>query len=157
MSRPALEVEFRDAAYADLAELDWSGGAEHLNALARALEAREIDEVGVVVGALGNGRLVAVGAVDYRHEPDVGELWMLSVHDLLQSLGLGTALIHELEDRCRRRRRRRARLRVEHDNPDAARLYRRLGYTEVGSAVDSWPVAGGRTYVTVCTVLERRL
>ena len=34
-------------------------------------------------------------------------------------------------------------------------LYRRLGYREVGSTLDVWPVAGGKTYVTVCTILER--
>ena len=36
-------------------------------------------------------------------------------------------------------------------------LYRRLGYREVGSTLDAWPVAGGKTYVTVCTIMERPL
>ena len=36
-------------------------------------------------------------------------------------------------------------------------LYRRLGYREVGVTVDSWPVSGGRTYVTVNALLERDL
>jgi ribosomal protein S18 acetylase RimI-like enzyme len=46
---------------------------------------------------------------------------------------------------------------VEHDNPRARALYERIGYTEAGAALDSWPVAGGRTYVTACTIMERRL
>jgi len=50
-----------------------------------------------------------------------------------------------------------ARITVEHDNPRARALYLRLGYREVGSRVESWAVAGGRTYVTVTAVLERDL
>jgi ribosomal protein S18 acetylase RimI-like enzyme len=50
-----------------------------------------------------------------------------------------------------------ARMLVEHDNPRARVLYARLGYTETGATLDSWPVAGGRTYVTACTIMERRL
>ena len=26
-----------------------------------------------------------------------------------------------------------------------------------GATLDSWPVAGGKTYVTACTIMERRL
>jgi len=46
---------------------------------------------------------------------------------------------------------------VEHDNPRAAALYWRLGYRETGTVLDSWPVAGGRTYVTICTVMTKPL
>jgi ribosomal protein S18 acetylase RimI-like enzyme len=82
---------------------------------------------------------------------------MLSVHEHLQSLGLGTRLIAALEKRVRKRGLDRVQLGVEHDNPRALALYRGLGYREVGSRVESWPVAGGRSYVTVSTVLERVL
>jgi ribosomal protein S18 acetylase RimI-like enzyme len=46
---------------------------------------------------------------------------------------------------------------VEHDNPRARALYERLGYSEAGATLDSWPVAGGKTYVTACTIMERKL
>ncbi|WP_375430236.1 GNAT family N-acetyltransferase [uncultured Friedmanniella sp.] len=152
-----LRLTVRDLEPTDFGELDWSGGVEHQRALAEALQAGYAGEVAVLVIALANGRLVAVGAVDFRSGPDVGVLSMLSVHEHLQSLGLGTRLVAALEKRARREGRTRARLRVEHDNPRAAALYRRLGYREVGSVVESWPVAGGRTYVTLSTVLERDL
>jgi ribosomal protein S18 acetylase RimI-like enzyme len=46
---------------------------------------------------------------------------------------------------------------VEHDNPRARALYERLDYSEAWAALDSWPVAGDKTYVTACTIMERRL
>ena len=152
-----LRLTVRDLEPADLAELAWSGGSEHIRAIASTLQAAYADEMAVLVIALPNGRLVATGAVDFRPDPAVGELTMLAVHEHLQSLGLGTRLVAALEKRVSARGLSRARLTVEHDNPRARALYQRLGYREVGGRVESWPVAGGRTYVTVTAVLERDL
>lgn len=152
-----LRLTVRELEPTDFGELDWAGGAEHQRALAEALQASYAGAVAVLVIALANGRLAAVGAVDFRAAPDLGVLSMLSVREDLQSLGLGTRLVAALEQRVRRAGRVRARLAVEHDNPRAAALYRRLGYREVDSQVESWPVPGGRTYVTVSTVLEHDL
>lgn len=153
----AIEVTFRDLVPADLAELDWTGGAEHLRAVAEVLPLSETGAVEYVVGELGNGRLVAAGGIDLRPDPAAGVLWQLVVHPLLRGLGIGTALIAELEGRLAALGRKEARLSVEHDNPAAARLYRRLGYRERGAAVESWAVAGGRRYVTVTTCLTKAL
>lgn len=152
-----LRLTVRDLDPVDLPDLHWSGGAEHVRALAEALQASYTGETAVLVIALANGQLVAVGAVDFRPDPGVGVLSMLSVHEQLQSLGLGTRLVAALEKRVRRHGLSRVQLAVEHDNPRAMALYRRLGYLEIGSRVETWPVAGGRTYVTVSAVLERRL
>ncbi len=152
-----IDVSMRPLEPSDLADLDWSGGPEHLTAIAEVLPLMVADEVEYVVGELPNGRLVAAGGADLRPVPEAGVLWQLAVHPLLQGLGIGTALIAELEDRVRRRGRSEARLGVEHDNPAAHRLYRRLGYREHGSAVESWPIADGRRYVTVTTVLRKPL
>lgn len=157
VSRVKVRLSVRDLEPTDFGDLDWSGGPEHQRELAAALQAAYAGEVAVLVVALANGRLVAIGAVDFRPDPDVGVLTMLSVHERFQSLGLGTRLVAALEQRVRREGRERSRLSVEHDNPRAAALYRRLGYTEAGSRVESWPVAGGRRYVTVTTMLERVL
>lgn len=153
-----LRLRVRDLEAEDLGDLDWSGGPEHVQAVAEVMQAVWEGDVESVVIALPNGRLVAHGAVDFRKSPDHGEIWMLSVHETLQSLGLGTRLIAALEAHVLARGLSRARLSVEHDNPRAVRLYRRLGYAASGpSVVQSWAVGGGRTYVTVCTVMERRL
>ena len=153
----AIDVVFRNLEPSDLSDLDWSGGAEHLTAIAEVLPLMVADEVDYLVGELPNGRLVAAGGADLRPVAGAGVLWQLSVYPLLRGLGIGTGLITALEERLRTRGRYEARLAVEHDNPDAARLYRRLGYRECGSAVESWPVAGGRRYVTVTTVLRKEL
>ncbi len=152
-----IEVTFRDLEPSDLRDLAWSGGSEHLTAIAEVLPLMVSEEAEYVVGALPNGRLVAAGGADLRPVAEAGLLWQLSVHAVLQGLGVGTGMVGDLEVRSRRRGRTEARLTVEHDNPDAARLYRRLGYREHGSAVESWPVAGGRRYVTVTTVLRKTL
>ena len=152
-----LRLTVRDLEPADLADLDWSGGPEHLRAVAAALQASYAGEVGLVVATLDNGRLAGMGAVDFRREPGSGLIWMLSVHEVLQGLGIGTRLIQALERRTVQSGRSTARIHVEHDNPRARMLYRRLGYREVGSTLDAWPVAGGKTYVTVCTIMERAL
>lgn len=152
-----LELTPRDLDFADLGDLEWSGSSAHLTAIAGELAAAADGGLELVVVCLANGRTVALGGVDYRRHPGTGVLWMLSVHETLQSLGIGTLLIRELEDRARRRGCDRVELGVEHDNPRAAALYRRLGYVECGTELDGWPVAGDRTYVTVCTVLGHDL
>jgi ribosomal protein S18 acetylase RimI-like enzyme len=155
--QPQLTLTVREFEPEDLGDLEWSGGPEHITALAEALQATFTGEVAMVVVALPNGRLIANGAVDFRKQADAGVIWMLSVHETFQGMGVGTALIRALEDQIVQHGLMQARLDVEHDNPRAAALYRRLGYREAGSVLDSWPTAGGRTYVTVCAVLQRDL
>lgn len=152
-----LRVAFRDLEPTDLGDLDWSGGTEHLRAVSEALQASYAGEVALVAATLKNGRLVGLGAVDFRSHHGVGRIWMLAVHETVQSLGIGGRLISELEKRTVAAGRSTARLLVEHDNPRARTLYTRLGYREVDSVVDGWPVAGGRRFVTVSTVMERGL
>ena len=152
-----LALTIRDLEPADLTDLDWSGGPAHLRAVATALQDSYAGDVGLLVLALANGRLVGMGGVDLRPDPGCGRLWMLAVHHRLQSLGLGTRLIAALEDWIVVRGRARARLTVELDNPRAAELYRRLGYRELGPVRESWPLDGGGTFVAACTLLERDL
>jgi ribosomal protein S18 acetylase RimI-like enzyme len=157
-STPLLvDLTVRDLQPDDLGDLHWSGGSEHITALAEAVQRGYADEVDVLVMIAGNRLPVAVGAVDFAKHADAGELWMLSVHEHWQSLGLGTRLIAALEDRVRRRGLSRARLGVELDNPRAAALYRRLGYRECGTALEGWPIGPGRHYATVCSSMVKEL
>ncbi len=152
-----LRLRFRDLQAPDLSDLSWSGGPEHIRSVSEVLQATYAGQAAVVVASLGNARLVAMGVVDFRPDPDAGVLSTLAVHQRLQSLGIGTRLVEELELRSADQNRRWARLTVELDNPRAAAFYRRLGYAEAGPALDSWPVAGGRTYVAACIRMERDL
>jgi ribosomal protein S18 acetylase RimI-like enzyme len=141
----------------DLPGLDWTGGPEHQRAIADDLQRSSSGGLHQLVVALPNGQLVGFGGVDFRRSADAGTIWMLSVHPLLQSIGIGTTLIRALEERIVAHGRSIAEIGVEHDNPSARRLYERLGYRECGSALDEWPAGGGGIYVTVCTVLRRAL
>jgi ribosomal protein S18 acetylase RimI-like enzyme len=152
-----LRLRFRDLEPADLSDLDWSGGPEHIRAVAAALEAAYAEQVAVVVGCLPNNRLIALGGVDFRGSKESGTLWMLAIHERFQSLGAGAQLIAALEQKIIGHGRPLARMLVEHDNSRARALYERLGYSEAGATLDSWPVGGDRTYVTACTIMERRL
>lgn len=152
-----VPLEFRDLQPVDLDLLGWSGGEAHLNALQAALERSWAGEVEVVVGELANGRLVACGAVDFARDPDEGLLWMLSVHEAWQSLSLGAALVRELEARTLSRGLGRAALTVEHDNPRAAALYRRLGYRGQDTLVETWATDRGVTWVTSCLRMVHEL
>jgi ribosomal protein S18 acetylase RimI-like enzyme len=152
-----LTVTVRDLQPEDLGDLEWSGGPHHIDAIAARLQASFDGEAALVVVALGNDRLVATGVVDFTRDPASGLIMMLAVHETLQSLGLGSIVIEALERRIRERGRALARIDVEHDNPRAVALYRRLGYREVETVLDGWPVAGGRTYVTICTVMKKPL
>ena len=152
-----ISLVLRDLEPDDLADLDWSGGPEHLSALARAWQSAIEGTAVVLVAALDNDRLVATGAVDFLRYPDAGFLWMLSVHQTLQGLGIGSWLVGELEARVVEAGLTEARLHVEYDNPRASALYRRLGYQEVTSTLDRWQLPGERTYVTVSAVLRHVL
>ncbi len=67
-----------------------------------------------------------------RHLPEVPALVHLEVLGPYQRRGIGTALIHAGEDTARRLGHRRLAMGVGVDNPDARRLYLRLGYADWG-------------------------
>lgn len=152
-----IQLSVRALEVTDLPDLEWSGGPQHITALATALDRSYAGEVDLEVIFAPNGRSIAVGAVDYRKRPGCGELWMLSVLDAWQSTGVGAVLITALEDRIAGRGLRTATLGVEHDNPRAAALYRRLGYRAAGTELDGWQLADGRSYATVCHTMTKDL
>jgi GNAT superfamily N-acetyltransferase len=64
--------------------------------------------------------------------PGVPLLNHLEVAPAYQNRGIGTALVHAVEDVARKRGHDRVVLGVGVDNPDAKRLYERLGYVDWG-------------------------
>lgn len=152
-----VPLSFRDLQPVDLDELGWTGGTAHQRLLAGYLERSWTGALEVVAVQVGAGRLIGLGGVRFDVTDDAGELWLLIVHQAWRDLGVGTALIAELEDRVRARGRGWAQLNVEHDNVRAAHLYRRLGYREVGCHPEHWPTDDGREYVTVSTLMRRNL
>lgn len=152
-----LPLTIRDFDPADLAELSWAGGPSHLDSLVADLPKAYAGEVVQLVVVLPTGRLVGFGAANLPPGTETGTLKQLDVHELLQGLGIGTRLVRALEERVAAAGRTTVEIGVEHDNPRAAALYRRLGYAEAGAAVESWSIGSGQTYVTVISLLRRRL
>lgn len=152
-----LALTVRDVRPEDLVDLGWSGGPAHVDALATALQRSYTGEVALIMIIAPNGNSIAVGGVDFTRRPGGGELWMLSVRGGWQSLGVGSMLINALEDRVRGRGLPRATLSVEHDNPRAESLYRRLGYRRTGTELDGWSIGPARSYATVCFTMAKPL
>lgn len=145
----------------ELQAIAWSGSPRHLQSVAEALERAATGGVDYLVVRAPTGEPVAKGGVDFEDEGGPGKIWQLATHPDLQGLGLGTRLIHELEERIRRRGLKRAWLGTEVSNPRAQRLYERLGYVEFGRETEGWEAQrdDGELfwYETEVILMERRL
>lgn len=122
----------------DLNNADWLGSRTHLKYVQKALDRVPSGEVEYLAVRGPNGEPIAKGGIDYAKRDGGAELWQLATHPSLQGLGLGTKLIAAAEDRMRARGLQYSYLGVEGSNPEARRLYERLGYTMVGRETDSW-------------------
>ena len=66
-------------------------------------------------------------------------MFALDVGAVFRSQGIGTALIKAVENEARRKGLKSVNLEVALQNPDALRLYERLGYRRTGErVVDRW-------------------
>jgi len=156
-----VPLTIRDLTIEDLPDCTWSGSLTHLASVTVALERARLGEVDYLAACPPSGLPVAIGGIDYVKTPGAGTLWQLSVHEALQSCGIGTILVRAAEQRIRARGLRRAQLSVEKSNPRARRLYERLGYVAYGSEPVAWDEEaqdGSITrYETVCTMMRKEL
>lgn len=156
MTQPGtIEVAFRDLQPVDLDALAWAGGDAHLAALDEAMRWSWDGRAELIVGELPNERVIAHGGLDLRGERP--KIWMLAVHEAWRSLGVGTAMLADLEHRAMATGASEVELTVEADNPRAKALYLSSGYVEVGTLVETWPLDDGRHYACVCSRLVKSL
>jgi GNAT superfamily N-acetyltransferase len=165
----AAKAEIRPGSAADLAALVAVLGQRHFFTDHLA---RQRDGGGVLLVAWLDGRPVGdvFLACGPAEEPEVRRrllgvprLIHLEVLGPFQRRGIGTALVHAGEDTARRLGHQRIALGVGLDNPNARRLYERLGYADWGhgTVVGTWverdhdgpPV----TLSEVCDMLVKRL
>jgi GNAT superfamily N-acetyltransferase len=141
-----VSLEIRPAADADLAPLVAALGQRRF--FSERL-ASQRGGGGVLLVAWLDGRPVGDVFLDRepaaepevrRRLPGVPTLVHLEVMGPFQRRGIGTALIHAGEDTARRLGHQQLAMGVGVDNPDARRLYERLGYTDWGhgTTVTSW-------------------
>jgi len=159
--RVAVEVNIRPATWADLELLvRWNSSVDRVVAL--TLRRQERSEALVLLAVIGPwpvGHLL----VDFVALQPEGatHFWHMGVHDTMRNRGVGTALIQVAEREASRRGLRESALEVEKANPDALRLYERLGYRITGEQDEVWPESdpgGARQDVAhPCWTLRKRL
>lgn len=158
---PGLLV-INDLTVDDLLFIGWSGGLSHVQAVERALLRALDGEVEYLAVRAPNGWPVCIGGVDFAvRDDDSGVIWQLVTHEKLRSLGLGTRLIREAENRIRRRGLRWSKLGVEDSNSRARSLYGRLGYQDYGHTEAEWEQADSQgttvKYNAQITLMQRRV
>ena len=143
-----------------LDQATWAGSSRHLQYVAQAIERAQDGEVDYL-GVWQDNRLVGLGCIDYAVTPGAGRLWMLVVHPDFRSLGVGTHLIHALEQRALSRGVTTCELLVEKQNIRAHELYLRLGYMEIEETTDSWeelsPNGEISIYTALCYLMRKQL
>lgn len=159
MPEIALPLTVRDLTVADLTILSWTGNA--LKYRIEALERAERGEVAYLAVCPPSDVPVATGGVDFSKPPGAATLWQLSVDEALRSCGIGTILIHALEDRIRARGIKWAELGVDVQYARPQRLYERLGYVVSGTEQAAWdedaPDGSSQRYEATITLLRKEL
>jgi len=145
----------------DLQHLSWAGPPLHIESMRKALARVASREVEYLVVRAPDGAPIAKGGIEHADPRGPGKLWQLATHPELQSHGIGTRLIRELEARVRGRGFDVAWLGVETDNLRARALYERLGYKAFAEEMDGWETedANGRRFwkETLATLMRRRI
>lgn len=124
----------------DLDDLEWDSQQAIQADYVRQTLAERGREV-VFLLAVANGRPVGRLGIDFKRKAAEGivHLWAFSVLPALQRLGIGTALMREAELLIAAAPRDATVVEVGADewNHEAAKLYRRLGYTNAGTELES--------------------
>ena len=125
------EVLIRLCRAEDLPQLEWFGMYSHHREIFEDTFARHMRGENLMLVADLHDFPVGQAWLDLmkRSGERVGYIWAVRVFPLLRNLGIGTLLMSCAEDLLRERGFAAAEVGVEKDNPDALRLYQRLGYT----------------------------
>ena len=159
MPEVVLPLTVRDLTADDLSSLGWRG--TELASRVEALERARRGEIDYLAVCPPSGVPVATGGVDFTKPPGAATLWQLSVDEALRSCGIGTILIHALEQRIRAHGLRWAELGVDDNSSRPRALCERLGYVVTGKEVGSWnvdaPDGSVSRYETTITLMRKEL
>jgi ribosomal protein S18 acetylase RimI-like enzyme len=159
MPNIVVPLTVRDLTVEDLAVCGWSG--IDLAYRTETLERARGDEIDYLAVCPPSDIPVATGGIDYTKPPGAATIWQVSVDEALRSCGIGTILIHALEERIRGRGLHHAELGVDDNAARPRALYERLGYVVCGSEPGSWnqqaPDGTISRYETTITLLRKEL
>lgn len=140
------DLHVRPAVESDLREMEWEGSYKryrrvYLDVFERMLEGKAIMWV-VDLPAFG---LIGQAFIQFKMTDSScangstrAYLHSFRVRPALRNQGIGTALMNFIEDDLTQRGFRELTLNVAKDNPDAIRLYQRLGYRVLKHISGSW-------------------
>ena len=135
-----LSVRIRPAIQADLRPLEWFGALTPFReTIEHAYERAEQGEIIFLVAEANNFPIgqVWVNLVKSADQ-GIGVIWAFRVLTTMQNLGIGTRLLQHAEQAILAQKLHTAELSVELDNPNAKRLYERLGYVVIKKNVERW-------------------
>jgi ring-1,2-phenylacetyl-CoA epoxidase subunit PaaD len=140
----AAHAEIRACRETDLARFGELGSPRHLEHCRRDYERMLRGETLILVAVDDEDAPVGKLHVDFVRRADLGAalIGAAAVAPALRCRGIGTALMRAAEDAIRARGVAFAELGVEDPNPDARRLYERLGYGPIGDDTFSYEVDG---------------
>jgi ribosomal protein S18 acetylase RimI-like enzyme len=157
------EVIIRVCRAEDLPQLEWFGMFSHHRQLFAEALARQLrGEVMMLLGDL-DGYPVGQAWIDLvkREREGIGYIWAVRVFPLLRNHGIGSQLMRCAEHALRQRGVPTAEVGVEKSNPDARRLYERLGYSVTGEVVEQYayttPEGVHATHVVDQWLMHKRL
>jgi len=135
-----VPVTIRECRESDLLNLEWFG--LHTPAREIITNAFQRQQKGEVIMLVTETNRFPIGQVwidlTKRRENAIGFLWALRVMIPFQNLGIGTRLIVSAERLLKERGFHISEISVGKDNPDARRLYERLGYHTVRDNIEEW-------------------
>jgi ribosomal protein S18 acetylase RimI-like enzyme len=157
------EVVVRLCRAEDLPQLEWFGTFSHHRELFAEALARQLrGEVMMLIGDLG-GYPVGQAWIDLvkRKREGIGYIWAVRVFPVLRNHGIGSQLMECAEHALHGRGFAMAEVGVEKSNPDARRLYERLGYSVTAELVEQYayttPEGVHATHVVDQWLMHKRL
>jgi ribosomal protein S18 acetylase RimI-like enzyme len=137
VTRVAFDVAIREMVANDLRGFHEWYGPERDESFRRSFERHRAGEVVYLVADIRGAPVGHLG-VDLIRVRDAAHLWQFGVMPVLQSLGIGTAMVAEAEVAASARGFRIAEIGAETDNPRARALYERLGYALIDERDGEW-------------------
>ncbi len=139
-------VNIRQLRKEDLPALEWEGEFRHFHNLYAETYARMIKGLTVMwVAELPQHGIIGQVFIQFVCDrPELADGWQRAylfsfrIRPQYRSLGLGSRMVKVIEDFLLEKRYSRLTLNVGKDNPDAIRLYKRLGFHVVGEEPGVW-------------------